>query len=905
MPDKLTETNQALRRRAEEKLRTAAAPPESLSAEETKQLLHELRVHQIELEMQNEELRSTQHELEASRERYFNLYDLAPVGYMTLSEQGLILEANLAAATKLGLERRSLLKRPISKYIFSQDQDLYYQHRKKVVEVNDEQDWEMRLVRADGTRFWASLHAAPAENLEYWITFIDISERKQAEEALKEINNNYRLLFQNLPAGFALHEIIINTEGRPCDYRFLEINPTFEILTGHKAIDLIGKTCMEVFPNTEPYWVETYGHVALTGKSVNFDNFSRELNRYYQVSAYSPEPGKFATVFLDISDRKQVEAYLKMGREVLQILNEPEDLHDSIHRVLATFKEGTGLDAVGIRLQDRDDFPYFAQEGFPKDFLLKENSLVERAVDGGICRDKDGNVNLECTCGFVLSGKTDPTNPLFTSGGSCWTNDSFPLSNITPDEDPRLHPRNECIHQGYASVALVPIRNRDGIVGLIQFNDRRKGCFTLEMVELLEGISAHVGDALKRKQAEQKLQEFNCLLKEARERAESANLAKSEFLATMSHEIRTPMNSVVGMIELLLHTEQTPEQHEYAESAKNAGIELVSLLNDILDLSKIEAGKIELELSDFDVRSVVSDTIKLLSLHALEKGLKLTSTIDTGVPTALIGDTGRLRQILTNLIGNAIKFTSKGTVTLQTRLDTEDEHSVTLRFLVRDTGIGIAADKLKHIFESFTQADSSTTRTYGGTGLGLAICKRMAELMGGSIGVESTEGEGSSFWFTVVMEKQVEAGADQRSGPVSEELTVSPLPKKATADGIRILLTEDEPSAGIFIPKLLKHYGYLVDVAVDGKKAVEALEKNDYALVLMDCMMPEMNGYEVTAVIRDPASAVRRHDIPVIALTGNAMKQDRDRCIAAGMDDHLAKPLLLPNMLAMLEKWLK
>jgi len=208
------------------------------------------------------------------------------------------------------------------------------------------------------------------------------------------------------------------------------------------------------------------------------------------------------SIIREITKRKLTEAYREMGREVLQILNEPGDLQVSIPRVLATLKRRTGFDAVGVRLQDGDDFPYFVQEGFSKDFLLTENTLIGPATDGGVCRDKEGNISLECTCGLVISGKTDPANPLFTPGGSCWTNDSFPLLEIPPGEDPRFHPRNQCIHQGYACIALVPIRNRGRIVGLIQFNDRRKGRFTIETVELLEGIASHIGEALIRKQME-------------------------------------------------------------------------------------------------------------------------------------------------------------------------------------------------------------------------------------------------------------------------------------------------------------------------------------------------------------------------------------------------------------------
>ena len=334
----------------------------------------------------------------------------------------------------------------------------------------------------------------------------DITERKRAEEALRESDLRFKELFNHMNSGLAVYEAINTGE----DFIFKDFNPAAERIEKVGREDIVGKRVSEVFPGIKEFGIfEVFQRVWQTGKAEYFPQNiyidDRDPGSWRESWVFKLPGGEIAAIYNDITERKQVEAYQEMGRQVLQILNEPGDLQDCIQRVLAELKTRTGLDAVGIRLQDGDDFPYFAQDGFSTDFLLTENTLTERGADGGLCRNKNGSVSLECTCGLVISGKTDPANPLFTPGGSSWTNDSFPFLDVPAEEDPRFHPRNECIHQGYASVALVPIRNKNGIVGLIQFNDRRKGCFSHDAIEQFESIAAHIGEALIRKVNEKAL----------------------------------------------------------------------------------------------------------------------------------------------------------------------------------------------------------------------------------------------------------------------------------------------------------------------------------------------------------------------------------------------------------------
>ena len=439
-------------------------------------------------------------------------------------------------------------------------------------------------------------------------------------------------------------------------------------------------------------------------------------------------------------------------------------------------------------------------------------------------------------------------------------------------------------------------------------------------IAVVRNITARKSGELKLTEYAQELEQKNQQLEAALATAREATQLRSRFLANMSHEIRTPMNGVLGMTDFLLATKLTPEQQEFAESIKRSADALLALINDILDLSKIEAGKLRLDRVPFQLGTVLGEIASLFALEARTKGLEFVSTVPADLPRVVVGDPGRLRQVLRNLLGNALKFTDRGEIGIRAELLSDSTNVIQIRFTVHDTGIGIPPDQQGRLFESFTQGDGSSTRRHGGTGVGLAISKQLVELLGGEIGVASEQGDGSRFWFTASFGKAApgEAPAPKPAIKVpAPRLTSRPAavpaapaaPKRAPMENpvavegpLRVLLAEDNEINQRITLRLLEKLGVAADAVVNGREAVQALEKRKYDLVLMDCQMPDMDGFEATAIVRSREGDANH--TPICALTANAMEGDRERCLAAGMDDYISKPVGLEKLQKAVDRWL-
>ena len=683
------------------------------SIKDTEILLHNLQVHQIELELQNEEIRRAKDVLDVSRARYVELYDLAPVGYCTVGENGLIVQANLTLATLLGVTRKTLLQQPFSKLVIREDQDIWYRLSVQSLISNTPQTCELRMrmnqgpasIGDDAAFVWAQLTITLSQddtgNTVRYIAVSDISMRKQNESKLLLAAS----VFSNAREGI----LITDVQGTITD-----VNQSFCRITGYSREQVIG----------------------------------------------------------------QNPRILKSGRQ-------DQVFYEAMWHDLAEQRHWSG-------------------------------EVWNRRKDGEL---------------FAVQ----------------------------------------------MTISVVP-------------EELGQAC---HFVGIFSDITAR--------------KENEALLLEARNQAEAANLAKSRFLSTMSHEIRTPMNGILGMAQLLLQPGLQEDTHDdYIHTILSCGQTLLALLNDVLDLSKIEAGKLQLGSTVFSPKALIHETCNLFAGSAKAKGLQIGCQWWGSSDQHYQADSPRLRQMLSNLVGNAIKFTHQGQIHV---VATEIEHtgeSHLLEFSVSDSGIGIPADKLGLLFKPFSQVDSSNTREFAGSGLGLSIVRNLALAMGGDVGVSSEPGLGSRFWFRVLARSPIKVQENRLSESLVAETNHARVASMLCG---HVLVADDNLVNCLLINALLGQYGLNIEQVHDGQQAVDTIKKNQSAepfdLIFMDLHMPVLDGYSATEKIRQWEMANKLQHLPIIALTADAFEEDRQHCFAVGMNDFLTKPIYIEALKRVLIKWLK
>jgi PAS domain S-box-containing protein len=789
------------------------------------------------------------------------------------------IRVNQAHARALGAkDSAECVGRSDTDYFESEDALRWRLQEEEIVRSGQPQADRIEYLKNPQGPLWMSTTKAPMFDRSGQVSGIasisrDITALKNTEEMLREQSEHNRMILETASDAFI---------GMDPDGSITTWNPQAELTFGWLAEEVLGRRLCDTVvatahndtraPGVERFLTNAQG--SLLNRTIELVALHRDGHEFPVEAMVWPVRVKGACSFhafvRDISERRRAEKAREKESTLVQLLQSV---------TVAANQSSTIEDTAKICL-DR----ICAHTGWPIGHVyLRANNSKDELISAGIWHIEEGvrfeafREASECRRFAYESGLP---GCVLSSGKPQW------IVDLTGEEPCSLR-THAAWQAGLRSAFGFPVLVEEKIIGVLEFFSLQRVPPDEEFLSIMGHIGSQLGQVVMRQRAEEDLQR-------AKASAESANRAKSEFLTTMSHEMRTPMNAILGMADLLSESPLCQEQRDYVRVFQKAGANLLDLINDLLDLSKVESGHVELESIGFDLRALLEKVVEMMASRAHDRGLQLTLDVLPGVPKGLVGDPNRLRQILINLIGNALKFTGQGCVTLRVEPDPEGAAG-RLRFNVVDTGIGIAADKTNMIFERFTQADSSTTRKYGGTGLGLAISKGLVELMGGRIGCTSELGKGSTFFLTAPFEIQEGIETPEVAEPAA---IATPAVKSAGQQpAARILIAEDSEYNLVLIRAYLKDCNVELDFAENGKIAVEKVKSRSPQLVLMDLQMPVMDGLEATRAIRHWEAETHVRPTPILALTAHAEGEGAGRSLEAGCTEHLTKPIKKATLL--------